>query len=397
MAHGPIDSIVKSSPLDFSPQARERVLLLMLDAFGCAAEGKRLDPHPSFVEQELDGNTSNVRDDALVWFDGRRTDRARAALVNGTIAHHPELDDGNPRAGLHGGVTVIPAAIAVAESANSTGADVIDAIAFGYAAAVAYGQPLLETIERHRLHPPAMVGCFGAAAAAARLLGLDDETIAGAVSLAGTLIPVAPFESFTRGASVKDLYGGYPAYVGVRAAELAQDGVHGPKAFFEPVELDPNEVENVYIKPWASCRSTHAALTAFETLLPLVRSVASIRVETYRFAAELTADSDPTTAIGAKTSIAHALEALARQPIAERVQVTIGSQEGRYARVTVIYDDGSEQSAETSEPRSEADPRNKFRALAGERADAIESAVDGMPRAANISNLVSALSSRGGQ
>ena len=219
MAHGPIDSIVKSLPLDFSPQARERVLLLMLDAFACAAEGKRLDPHPSFVEQELDGNTSHVRDDALVWFDGRRTDRARAALVNGTIAHHPELDDGNPRAGLHGGVTVIPAAIAVAESANSSGADVIDAIAFGYAAAIAYGQPLLETIERHRLHPPAMVGCFGAAAAAARLLGLDDETIAGAVSLAGTLMPVAPFESFTRGASVKDLYGGYPAFVGVRAAE----------------------------------------------------------------------------------------------------------------------------------------------------------------------------------
>ena len=237
-----------------------------------------------------------------------------------------------------------------------------------------------------------MVGCFGAAAAAARLLGLDDETTAGAISLAGTLMPIAPFESFTRGGSVKDLYGGYPAYVGVRAAELAQNGIHGPKAFFESVELDPGEVHNVYIKPWASCRSTHAALTAFETLLPLERPVASIRVETYPFAAELTADSDPTTAIGAKTSIPHALEALARQPIAERVKVTMAPQEGRYARVTVYYDDGSEQSAETSEPRSEADPRGKFHRLAGERADAIESAVDSLPRAKDVAALIATLS-----
>jgi 2-methylcitrate dehydratase PrpD len=54
------------------------------------------------------------------------------------------------------------------------------------------------------------------------------------------------------------------SYVGVRAAELAQNGIEGPKAFFASTELDPNEVDHVYIKPWASCRSTHAALTAFE-------------------------------------------------------------------------------------------------------------------------------------
>ena len=239
-----------------------------------------------------------------------------------------------------------------------------------------------------------MVGCFGAAAAAAaRLLGLDDETTVGAISLAGTLMPIAPFESFTRGGSAKDLYGGYPAYVGVRAAEFAQNGVQGPKAFFASAELDPNEVDHVYIKPWASCRSTHAALTAFEKLLPLERSVESIRVETYRFAAELTADSDPTTTIGAKTSIPHALETLARQPIADRVEVTSSPQEGRHARVTVYLDDGSERSAETSEPRSEVDPRGKFRNLAGDRADAIEAAVDDLPRATDVSDLVAGLSS----
>lgn len=359
----------------------------MLDAFGCAAEGQRIDPHPRFVDAEL-----GVEGDVAVWFDGRHTDPAHAALVNGTVSHHAELDDGDPRAGLHGGVTVIPAAVAIAQAAGVKGLELIDAIAYGYAAAVAYGGPLLEKIERHRLHPPAMVGCFGAAAAASRLLGLSPESTAGAIALAGTLMPVAPFESFTRGAPVKDLYGGYPAYVGVRAAELARNGIEGPRAFFVPDELDPNEVQHVYIKPWASCRSTHAALTALETLLPLDGPVASIDVETYRFAAELTVDSDPATPIGRKTSIPHAIAELLGQPIADRVRVTATEREGRYARVTVRYEDGTEASAETSEPRSESDPRSKFRRLAGEHAEAIESAVEALPNARDISDLIAALS-----
>lgn len=359
----------------------------MLDAFGCAAEGQRIDPHPRFVEDAL-----GVEGDIVIWFDGRRSDTSQAALVNGTLAHHAELDDGNPRAGLHGGVTVIPAAVAVAEATGASGRELIDAIAFGYAAAVAYGRPLLERIEAHRLHPPAMVGCFGAAAAAARLLRLSEEAIASAISLAGTLMPIAPFESFTRGGAVKDLYGGYPAFVGVRAAELARNGIAGPPTLYSSDdELDPNEVANVYIKPWASCRSTHAALTALETLLPLSGPVASVTVETYRFAAELTADADPTTAIGAKTSIPYTVAQLVGQPIAERVHVTTSSQEGRYAKVTVRYEDGTETSAETSEPRSETDPRRKFRNLAGARADAIERAVDALPRAETLSTLIAAL------
>jgi 2-methylcitrate dehydratase PrpD len=204
-------------------------------------------------------------------------------------------------------------------------------------------------------------------------------------------MPIAPFESFTRGGAVKDLYGGYPAYVGVRAAELAASGIAGPTGFFAAAELDPDEVDHVYIKPWPSCRSTHAALTAFETLLPLVRPVVSIHVETYRFAAELTADADPSTPIGAKTSIPQALEELAGQPLADRVAVTIAPRQDRFARVTVRFDDGTEMSAQTSEPRSETDVRGKLRRLAGDRAAAIEAAVDGLEDAASVRNLVSTL------
>jgi 2-methylcitrate dehydratase PrpD len=34
--------------------------------------------------------------EATVWAYGERLPAAHAALVNGTVAHHVEMDDGNP-------------------------------------------------------------------------------------------------------------------------------------------------------------------------------------------------------------------------------------------------------------------------------------------------------------
>ena len=62
--------------------------------------------------------------------------------------------------------------------------------------------------------------------------------------------------------------------------------------------------------------------------------IASVHVETYAFAAELSRDADATTPIGAKASIPHAITELAGQPIADRVSVDVSEAVGsRGARV----------------------------------------------------------------
>ena len=388
---------------DFSGSARARVAELLLDVFACAAEGRRADPYPDFIPGS-DG-------DASLWFADTTRDPSHAALVNGTLAHHAELDDGNPRASLHGGVTIIPAALAVAETTGATGEALLAAIASGYSAAVACGRPLKNGIETHRLHAPSMVGCFGAAAAAARLFDADEDIMTGALALAGTLMPLGPFESFTRGASVKDLYGGYPAYIGVQAALLSRSGVHGPDELFESkrdgvgaflghaatpaFELDLDEVMHVELKPWSACRSVHATLTALEKLLPITVPITSVHVETYAFAAELSRDADATTPIGAKASIPHAIAELAGQPLTDRVRVDISEAVGpRGARVCVLLADGTERVAETSAPRSETDVRAKMAKLVPDRAGDLEAAVDALPKAGNLSELVNALRGR---
>ena len=385
---------------DFSEAARARVGELLFDAFASAAAGRRADPYRNFLPGSEGG--------ALLWFSDATRDPSHAALVNGTVAHHAELDDGNARASLHGGVTVIPAALAVAETTGATGEKLLASIACGYSAAVACGRPLKRGIETHQLHPPSMVGCFGAAAAAAHLLDADEDMMTGALALAGTLMPLGPFESFTRGASVKDLYGGYPAYIGVQAALLSREGVRGPDELFESerdgvgvflghtatpaFDLDLDEVLHVELKPWPACRAVHATLTALEKLLPIAAAITSVHVETYAFAAELSRDADATTPIGAKASIPHAIAELTGQPLGDRVSVEISEAVGpRGARVCVLLADGTERIAETSAPRSETNARAKMATLIPERSGRLEAAVDALPEAEEVSELVNAL------
>lgn len=414
---------------------RQRAKLVVLDTLGCALAGAYSGALAQFAESmPATGGAGTT-----VWFANRRLPAAHAALLNGCVAHHVEMDDGNPRASLHGGVTIVPAALAVGEQEGLDGHEVLTAIAAGYAAAVACGQPLLPGLTAHRLHPPAVVGCFGATAATAHLLGLSGTDTAGALSLAGSLLPIAPFEAFTKGAPAKDLYGGWPAHIGVLASLMALDGLAGPVDAFEapddgiahamlddvPTDLQPpiaSELLNVQFKPYATCRSVQPALAALEGLLPLdPASIASIEIATYPFAVGLSEDADPTTPIGAKTSIPYCIATLVmdgdvgpdafspeaignvvRSELARRVTVVTADDMiepvVRGARVVVRFGDGREQRHAVTEARwslsngaTDAEVVSKFRRLAGTRADPIERAVRELGDAEDLSDLLAAI------
>lgn len=209
-------------------KVRARVLDLLLDAFANAAEGAALDPYPGFVEilaaKPPAGSASST-----VWFRGETAEPGEAALVNGTLLHHTERDDGHPGASLHGAAAVVPAALAVAEAEGASPRDFLAAVVAGYATGIACGRALRTGIERHRLHPPAILGTLAAAAAAARASKASPADVEGALALAGCLAPIAPVESVPRGAPVKGLYGGWPSYVGVTSSILSRAGLPGPR------------------------------------------------------------------------------------------------------------------------------------------------------------------------
>ncbi len=222
---------------------------------------------------------------ASVFGCGFKTDIHNAAFINGTTAEAIEAQDGLRFGGNHPGVSVIPAAFALAEDKKLTGKQFIEAIVAGYEAA---GRVAAAMHPWHTLGgflPTGTCGTFGAAAAAGRLQDFDGDTMASAFGNAGYLLPVSTAENLMGGFTIKIVQGGQSASSGIMAAGLARNGVNGAPFIIEGSDLnggfakittaaDPSlerltqnlgsawSIMDIYFKPYTACRHTHGAAQA---------------------------------------------------------------------------------------------------------------------------------------
>jgi 2-methylcitrate dehydratase PrpD len=144
-----------------------------------------------------------------------------AALVNGSAAHALDYDDVNMAMPGHPSVPILPGLLALAELKESSGTEVITAFVAGYETACRIGAALQPGHYNLGFHSTGTVGTFGAAAACARLLGLDAEATAMALGIAGT--QAAGLKS-QFGTMCKPFHAGKAAQNGLLAARLAQRG-----------------------------------------------------------------------------------------------------------------------------------------------------------------------------
>ena len=155
-----------------------------------------------------------------------------AALYNGTVSAVMEIDDVHEEASLHTGIGVIPAALATAEYAGSSGKDLLAAIVLGYDISVRVARAAGPT-HYHFWHTSGTCNTFGAAAAAAKLLRLDRRGVRMALGLAGTQA-AGLWESLNDTATMaKHLHSGKAASNGVLAALLARAGYEGSETILE--------------------------------------------------------------------------------------------------------------------------------------------------------------------
>lgn len=153
---------------------------------------------------------------------GARLPPPWAALVNGTTAHVLDFDDNFDPAKAHATAVLAPAIFALAEAEGAGGAACIDAFIAGLQIMGRVGEGLNP---RHRAagwHGTSTVGAIGAAAACARLLGLDAERAAHALSIATSMAGgfITQFGTMT-----KPMHAGLAAKAGVLAASLARGGI----------------------------------------------------------------------------------------------------------------------------------------------------------------------------
>jgi 2-methylcitrate dehydratase PrpD len=273
------DLIVQTRFEDLPPEVVWEAKRRIADVIGAGLAGSR-----TSVGTRITGFAAGMgkSDECVIWGSGKRGSPAHAALANGTMTFHLELDDVHRTSNTHPGVTTIPAALALAEARRLHGKDLLLSAVLGYEAQIRVGFAVSPSIFVDRTFlPPGTLGIFGAAAASAKLLGLDAEATAGALGTASYIGPLAPFESFRLGAPSKDTIMGWANHAGLHAAELAAHGFGGPgsalegdygfcKTVSQRGDMDRMfrglgqsfEILRTGLKPYACCRQHHSAIDA---------------------------------------------------------------------------------------------------------------------------------------
>src|SRR5579875_264289 len=256
-------------PRDVRALARQCVL----DYFGVALAGAA-EPLVRIVREEM--AEAGGAAEASVIGDKARLPALAAALVNGTAGHALDYDDVNMAMPGHPSVAILPGLLALAERRHACGEDVVAAFVAGYETACRIGAALAPGHYNLGFHATGTLGCFGAAAAAARLLGLDPERTAAALGIAGT--QAAGLKS-QFGTMCKPFHAGKAAQNGLLSALLARRGfssrldiiecvqgfalTHGPDFVPAAALAEPSGGFHLYanlFKYHAACYLTHAPI-----------------------------------------------------------------------------------------------------------------------------------------
>jgi len=156
-----------------------------------------------------------------------------AALANGTMAHGIDADDSGARPSwAHPGSCIAPAAYAAAEAEHVDGRKLITALLAGYEVGCRVDSAAYPGLRDRGFHATGVVGTIGAAAAAGKIMGLDEGQMVNALGLAGTQAAGLD-EWLSSGDMSKRLHAGKAAMNGVLAALLAREGYTGPSTVFE--------------------------------------------------------------------------------------------------------------------------------------------------------------------
>ena len=273
---------------DFPPEAVEAAKGAIMDCLACMLAGSREELADILCRYVSSEGAVGNHPVASVVGRGFRISAANAALVNGAMAHALDYDDITQVTKTHPTAVLLPAALAVAEESGATGQEMLLGYMTGFQVACAVGEALSEAYyDDLGWHPTGPLGAIGAAAAASRIMALDPEQAAMAISLAASQASGLR-QNF--GTMTKPFHAGDAARAGVVSARLVREGFTASedalegrfgfiRAFsggqgFNTEKVAENLQNKCYlvesgieIKKYPCCGSAHLALDATFDLL----------------------------------------------------------------------------------------------------------------------------------
>jgi len=297
---------------------RDQAVRCVLDLIGVAIAGT---PTPMARICERFAREQFAAGNATVIGSGKPLTVTGATWVNGAYASALDMDDGHRMAMGHPGASVIPAALAVAESTGASGKAFLAALVAGYEVAVRASAARVPWY-KDKMYSTGIWGVFGATAAAGKLLGFDEAALQSALGTAGSHGAFPPGGLQANHAMVKEAIA-WSGMTGVSAALLAWQNFVGPADFLDYSErwdtsalvaglgeLGEAAILKTYFKPYAVCRWSHAAVDGVLELKQLhqlrIEEIEAIDVETFWEVTRL-ANDQPSNTIAAQFSIPFAL------------------------------------------------------------------------------------------
>lgn len=208
------------------PDALDMARSLVLDHIGVSLYGTTFE-WSKIVASTI--ATQESKPESRIYAGGKASARD-AAFINATAAHAIGLDEVHEESLSHPGCIVIPAALALGEAHDRSGAELLEAIIAGYEVTTRIGAAIGSALLRKGLHPPSHSGVFGATAAAGRILRLTQPQMSCAFGLAASMASgIMKFTQDPHGTMVKRIHAGMPAERGILAAQLASRGFTGPR------------------------------------------------------------------------------------------------------------------------------------------------------------------------
>lgn len=215
--------------LDAIPEAITRkAKLLLLDMVGAALASASFD----FGKRAIEGLAALGTGTSTVIGFGQQLALRDAALVNGILVHGLDYDDTSIYGRVHPSSSCGTAALSLGEQLGIGGTDLLVAYIAALECTVRLGAVVKGGFQQRGFHPTGVVGVFGAAIAAGRLLCLSQHEMAMAQGIA--LSMAAGSQEFAvEGAWTKRMHPGWAAAGGMTAAALAKGGFIGPQHAYE--------------------------------------------------------------------------------------------------------------------------------------------------------------------
>jgi len=400
--------VLASRYADIPREVKHEAARSFLNWVGCAVGGAR---HET-VERALAAlKAFSGPAEASVLGRNDRVDIMLAALMNGITSHTFDFDDTHLRTVIHPSGPVASAILALAERTKVTGEDFMHAFILGVEVECRIGNAVYPQHYDVGWHITGTAGVFGAAAAAGKLLGLDEQQMVWALGIAATQSSGLR-EMF--GTMSKPFHPGNAARNGLLAALLAQQnftssnqGIEAKRGFanvlstkFDPAQITDNlgktfEISINTYKPFACGIVIHPIIDGCIQLRNAhqlkVEDIEGIDVKVHPLVLELTGKKTPQVGLEGKFSVYHSAavavihgaageeeysDAAVRDPrvtgLRDRVSATVDpSVHEDQARIAIRLKSG--KTVETfvehaigslARPMSDADLEAKFRGLA---------------------------------